>query len=87
MNASLVLAAIDEGRRAPNNAAGIAGFALLVLWLAVIGFLVWRTARRRSNRIDVLSEGTRSQPVIDASAHAGPVQQENEDPDPPEATP
>lgn len=86
MNVFLVLAVIDEGRRAPNNAAGIAGFALLLLWLAVIGFLVWRTARRRSNRIDVLSEGTRSQPVIDAPAQDEPVDSGNEDPQLPEET-
>ena len=42
-----VAGGIDEGRSSPNNAAGIAGFAFLVLWIVIVVVQVLRHRRRQ----------------------------------------
>lgn len=45
--AAFIVAEIDQGGRSPNVAAGIAGFALLSLWVLVALAQVLRHRRRR----------------------------------------
>ena len=42
-----VAGGIDEGRSSPNNAAGIAGFAFLILWIVIVVVQVLRHRRRQ----------------------------------------
>lgn len=42
-----VAGGIDQGRTSPNNGAGIAGFVLLLTWIAVAVIQVLRHRRRR----------------------------------------
>ncbi len=44
---AVVAGGIDEGRSSPNNAAGIAGFAFLLLWIIIVVVQVLRHRRRQ----------------------------------------
>ena len=49
--AVLALQAADEAGRSPNNAAGVAGFALVLLWVLVAAVQVFRHRRRQRRRL------------------------------------
>lgn len=45
--AAFVSTAVEEPTASPNNAAWVAGFALIVLWVAIAAVQVFRQRRRR----------------------------------------
>lgn len=53
---AVVAGGIDEGRSSPNNGAGIAGFVLLLVWIAVFVVQVLRRRRRAAMTIDDAAE-------------------------------
>ena len=53
---AILAGAIDEGQSSPNNGAGIAGFVLLLAWIAVFVVQVLRRRRRAARTVDDATE-------------------------------
>ena len=53
---AILAGGIDEGQSSPNNGAGIAGFVLLLAWIAVFVVQVLRRRRRAAMTVDDATE-------------------------------